>query len=311
MMSHSAHSSSQPCKLSRFTLKRAARCLLEEGFFFLPAAVPADEIHAVLKRMLPSERADVHWTLGVDVAGLTSLIHTVSDGLLGGGNWAPIGGPEHAASYSRMVRTSEKFSLSFDTTHIDAGVQLEQRDSERPMAIAWHTYPWKTITRRSYAEDLKWAARLGTPHNYARAVVRTLPAHAWSPRLGLTFLTSFTNCSYREGPTILIPGSHVEMARRLENGMWLDETDANSLARDVRASAASTPFEFTARVGDVVVMHPLLVHARNGFLNPVDPVDPTGVQPERVRILAQTAVMLKNRTDLGSLGVPSHAVSSR
>lgn len=105
---------------------------------------------------------------------------------------------------------------------------------------------------------------------------------------------------------MLVPRSHLELLKRMASAgdAWLNEVDANMLARDIRA-ASSARFEFTAAMGDVVVMHPLLVHARNGFLaHPLDGVpDAQGrPRPSRFRVLAQTAVMLKQSASLRTIG---------
>lgn len=189
------------CELhwDRFALTRAARCLREQGLFVLLGAVPVGQLYRVLQHVTPTDSAEVHWTLGVDVPGLSALISSVSDEMLGAGRWAPVGGAAPPATHSRMIRTTPAFKPSGDSTHIDAGVQLLELRGDRPSGDAdWSAYPWNITERQSYAADVRWASRSGTPHQYEGMVARTLPAHPRSPRLGLTFLTSFTNCSYRE-----------------------------------------------------------------------------------------------------------------
>jgi len=241
----------------------------------------------------------------MDVPALSATVSSLSNALLGVGAWAPVGGAEErypiASRFSRMIRTTNNFYPPVDTTHIDAGAQLEQRNDRRNGNIQWHTYPWNVTDRQSYAADVLWAASTGTPNRHGDIVARTLPVYSRSPRLGLTFLTSFTNCSHREGPTVLVPQSHLELLKRMQSmgDPWLNEVDANGIARDIRAST-SARYEFTATMGDIVVMHPLLVHARNGFLP--DPLDTQQGNPGRFRVLAQTAVFLKHSTDLRTIG---------
>ena len=260
----------------------------------------------------PNER---RWILGIDIPSLSSGMTRVSDTVLGIGKWGSLaknGGhySSPAASSDMILTTPGYHRCALDTSHIDAGLEADPAILSRRDHLDWSSlpYPWNITQRKSFFNDVQWSAERGSAHSGGFS---TLPMHTMSPRLGLTMLTIFTDTSHRDGPTVLVPKSHLEVFRRLRKAgdPWLEEKQTIDLAEDIQLSSTHF-FYFTGKAGDSIVMHPLLVHSRNGFRGKAkrkgsDELYQMGIlsSSDTFRVLSQTAVFLRQSQDLSMLGV--------
>lgn len=153
-------------------------------------------------------------------------------------------------------------------------------DTAKPFGCGWWmiTFPASSIDIKGQAPP-QWAIE-GAWHVDGH----WFDHYLHSPEVGLVVIMLFSDIRPNGGGTALAEGSHIDVIQSLcEHG--LDGCRNTALARHtLRKGHVYDIVEVTGDAGDVVLLHPLLLHARSSNLS---------TSPPTVRIIAHPRIPLK------------------